>query len=706
MAIRINHVGVRNLGPLSEFDRDLKPINLIYGRNEHGKTYLVEFMYRSLFKNLSINTRINTGVGQISVSGLDKQSVSFSPSIKKKLEDFWEDSIPGLPRDFSKLLVVKGADLDFTSSDSAGIDDAILKEFLSGEGLLEKIEKRLGKTESSAIITQGKISGQKRGEIQKYNEYREQIDKIDSLFQKINQSFSEGPRYQIKQEIANLNTVMKELENAKRYLAYKTDKNTDGLKAQRLLSPDRLIEELNQLVTRYMHYKKDLEKKAQDLKVNEEKSKHFPWIDSALEEYQKLVTQTTSKKTRTSKIWLIVFIVTALLSIVLILLKQPYISIGAIVVALVSVIIYQIRQSDESSNGIQLNETEKIEKEYKERFGSDLTGGITTLNIKQKELLLIYSSLEQSHKDVENIKFELYKLEQEISGVFKQFNIPAPEIYNWENAAKELTEKNKFLDGQIQKNNIELAKLGVEPEDFLEEPILVNYDRELLKNTERLLEEKKESLKVAEEELQRIKQAVCEKTNSDISTPWEELIEKLQITRSETVIRYKDSAASIIAQIKLNEVLADLRDIESDRIEQGLNSQEVQQAVKITTQHYSIIEKEKNEIFVSDQFGRYKLKDLSTGAREQVLLGLRIGFASRILAGKTLFLILDDAFQHSDWERRESLVEELFVLADRGWQIIYFTMDDHIRKLFENRSKQIAEDEYQTILLDKEVAAN
>ncbi|GAG72424.1 unnamed protein product, partial [marine sediment metagenome] len=61
------------------------------------------------------------------------------------------------------------------------------------------------------------------------------------------------------------------------------------------------------------------------------------------------------------------------------------------------------------------------------------------------------------------------------------------------------------------------------------------------------------------------------------------------------------------------------------------------------------------------------------------MLALRIGFSSKLLKKDTLFLILDDAFQHSDWERRETLVKRLADIAKDGWQIIYLTMDDHIK---------------------------
>ena len=81
------------------------------------------------------------------------------------------------------------------------------------------------------------------------------------------------------------------------------------------------------------------------------------------------------------------------------------------------------------------------------------------------------------------------------------------------------------------------------------------------------------------------------------------------------------------------------------------------------------------------------------------MLALRIGIASHVLSERKMFLILDDAFQHSDWERRAWLVDEMVDLANIGWQIIYFSMDDHIKRLFEERIKPVLKDEYQTLIL-------
>jgi uncharacterized protein YhaN len=84
----------------------------------------------------------------------------------------------------------------------------------------------------------------------------------------------------------------------------------------------------------------------------------------------------------------------------------------------------------------------------------------------------------------------------------------------------------------------------------------------------------------------------------------------------------------------------------------------------------------------TDDDEEYRLSQISTGAKEQVFLALRIGFSSLMMQGETAFLILDDAFQHSDWPRRTNMIDEVLQLVNHGWQVFYFAMDDHIRDSF------------------------
>ena len=69
------------------------------------------------------------------------------------------------------------------------------------------------------------------------------------------------------------------------------------------------------------------------------------------------------------------------------------------------------------------------------------------------------------------------------------------------------------------------------------------------------------------------------------------------------------------------------------------------------------------------------------------MLLLRKIFAEDYFDEESGFLLLDDAFQHSDWERRESLVDYILQLVeDHDWQIFYFSMDDHLATLFYERA--------------------
>jgi len=266
MSIKIEQINVKNLGPLNDFPPcTLKKVNLFYGQNEHGKTYLVEFIYKSLFKNKALGLRELSASGQVMVSGLEKEETLFSPAIRKKLEDFWEDDLPGLPRDFSKLLVVKGADLDLSSGNPAGIDDKILKEFLSGEGLLEKIGSSIRATESSATYENGRISGQQRGTVREYYDLQGSISEIDSRMVEVNQNISGGKRFELNQKIAELKKQKNDQEQARRYLAFTLAGQISDLRAKLDSLPGDLIAEVDKLIQAHQQKKTDLERKQQEL---------------------------------------------------------------------------------------------------------------------------------------------------------------------------------------------------------------------------------------------------------------------------------------------------------------------------------------------------------------------------------------------------------------------------------------------------------
>jgi uncharacterized protein YhaN len=131
---------------------------------------------------------------------------------------------------------------------------------------------------------------------------------------------------------------------------------------------------------------------------------------------------------------------------------------------------------------------------------------------------------------------------------------------------------------------------------------------------------------------------------------------------------------------------------EARMIEEGLQSAAIGESIRLMCPRYQSLRSTEEGLVVTDgDDNEFAVKDLSTGAREQVFLGARLGFARKALDDQTSFLILDDAFQHSDWLRRKQLVDQVVTLVQAGWQVLYFTMDDHIRRLFDTAGQQLAD---------------
>ena len=103
------------------------------------------------------------------------------------------------------------------------------------------------------------------------------------------------------------------------------------------------------------------------------------------------------------------------------------------------------------------------------------------------------------------------------------------------------------------------------------------------------------------------------------------------------------------------------------------------------------LQEDRGLTLITDSDEVYSLAAISTGAKEQAFLALRIGFASIAMKRHTAFLILDDAFQHSDWQRRTNLINQTLDLVRAGWQVFYFTMDDHIKDLFHKVGQQVGD---------------
>ncbi|MDO9545530.1 MAG: hypothetical protein Q7J07_02125 [Pelolinea sp.] len=194
MTISIDKITVRDLGPVKQFDHPLGKINLIYGHNEKGKTLLVEFIIRSLFKRTKMwPMRDIHGEGGVTVSGLEDTAIQIKPKSAKKLEDYWDISHSEFPQDMSKLLVVRAAEVELSDEDDCGIGKQILLEYLSGKGVIDSIQGKIMGVLKNATLEDGMIVGAREQGIKKdLSKKDEEIARVEAKFEQVNTRFSQG----------------------------------------------------------------------------------------------------------------------------------------------------------------------------------------------------------------------------------------------------------------------------------------------------------------------------------------------------------------------------------------------------------------------------------------------------------------------------------------------------------------------------------
>jgi len=289
--------------------------------------------------------------------------------------------------------------------------------------------------------------------------------------------------------------------------------------------------------------------------------------------------------------------------------------------------------------------------------------------------------------------FELNDLSSEISRWFEQTFAEKIEPERWEDKLQEVKSQRKQLETKINSKMVELRGLGISETDYLTEDSGETYQPEKMRQVEREIEEVSKEIEAKDNKLRDLRTRVAAQTGSDPLAPWETLLEALFSQIEKTRDQLKKAEATLISRILLAEVIRTLDREETEKVEKILQSPGVRELLlRLTGRYREIYPKEEGQegiIFVSDGLNEFSLADLSTGAREQVLLALRIAFLKKLLKNQSCFLILDDAFQHTDYDRRPLVVDTLVELAKDSWQVFYLTMDDHIRDLFQSRASSL-----------------
>lgn len=878
MSIRIEKISVKNCGPLNNFSTELTDLNLIYSENERGKSYLVEFIIHSLFKNKNYWKDLRQpGQGRVILSGLENKYIEFSPSTRKKIEDYLEKQQKGLPPAICNLLIVKEGETEIVKN-AYGVDKSVFKAILSPRRILDEMDLKISATLKGAKLEEGEINIKKQGEGKDYIELKEKIAKIEDLIKQIVSEYEQGEindlrikkqillkekelllkakrhkAYLLSKELKNLRTkqekisqsVLEELKKlindyvrlidsikrlnleitslkkqtekmpelidrkemilrAKRHEAYNISKELEHIEKQLNKFSEEDIFQIQQNITKYADKSSEKEEKNKIINQLKEKSKDYLWLKSAKENYDRFISADLNTETKISFIaYISSFLL--ILGLILIFLEQKLLGIMLILLSALGASYYVLKLRKSFINYKEKEELKNIREEFFNRFGIKLES-LFNLEKLLKEQEKNYYSLETYEKEIDRLNIEIKSIKRNIEEAFKRIGTQEINEANWHEQLLEIKNRRKLLLDQYQNLKRKLEELEVEERDYeLNDPGIkfskkemeelkseiadierlsiqqtnkenekkyleielsenrkrineifknilgveleeskwiaksdeIEKEQNLIKNDIKKLEGLLEGLGVQEveyeredpqkvfsqhelekierelclienkikekdEELARLRDKIIQLTGIDFSTNWNEMIAQVYLKRKEIQEKLEDYEAKIISGILIHETIRELNQQEDEKLLEKINSPEITRLIEKLTGRYKSLsfafpsqetasKFDENEIIISDEYSSFKLRDLSTGAKEQVMIALRIGFAKSLLKGETAFLILDDAFQHSDYKKRPLLINTLFELSKDGWQIIYLTMDDHLRDLFREKSHIISE---------------
>lgn len=879
MSIRIEKISVRNCGPLNDFSTELMDLNLIHSENERGKSYLVEFIIHSLFKNKNYWKYLrDPGQGKVIVSGLDNKYIEFSPSTRRKLEDYLEKQQKGLPPALCNLLIVKEGETEIVKN-AYGVDKNVFKEILSPRRILDEIQSKISATLKGAKFEEGEINIKKQGEGKDYLELKEKIHKIEDLIRQIMNEYEQG---EIKDLQIKRQELLKEKElllKAKRYQAYLLSEELKSLRAKRekisqimleklkkfideyvrliesikkldleitslrnqtqkmpeLIDKKELLlrakrheayniykeikeieEKLNKIseedifqiqqsITQYADKSSEKEEKTKTINQLKEKSKDYLWLKTAKENYNRFLSAGLNSEIKVSFIaYISGFLLIAGLLLIFIEHKVP--GIMFILLSALGASYYVLKLKNSFIHYKEKEELKSIKEEFFNRFGIKLEN-LSKLEELFKEQEKFYYNLETYEKEIDRLTVELQSIERNVQEAFKRLGFYEINENRWNEQLLEIKNQRKFLLEHYQKLKGKLEELDVEEVDYelrdpgvkfnraemekvkeeiagierlslqqtnkenekmqleielsenrikinelfknilgfeleesdwiaklngleKEQNLIENNIRKLeglleglgvseaefekenpqkvfsqheLERIERELHLVEEKIKDKDEELSMLRDKIIQLTGIDFSANWNEMIERVYLKRRELYEIFEDCEAKIISGILVHETIKELNQQEDEKLLEKINSPDITRLIERLTGRYkslsfsfALSNEETNsnfdekDIIISDEHSSFRLRDLSTGAKEQLMIALRIGLAKSLLKGEAAFLILDDAFQHSDYKKRPLLIDTLFELVQDGWQIIYLTMDDHIRGLFREKSHTIS----------------
>lgn len=550
--------------------------------------------------------------------------------------------------------------------------------------------------ENGHLMTNKKIGAWKTVE-----EKKAYITELSAVAEAFSSVVSDTELRRLEEILDQLKKEKKELEQARCHLAWKLNSELQEVISDPLLQRKNELKELEQLISE-MNLKKS---EARRYKENNVKKfytdEDLHWLYAAEEMYRQ-------QQSRGGKIAQRVLMLMASLSAVALpVVYSFYRPILLPVIALSSLVVLLLILAFAfglSEKGISEKDSGELKNDFSRRFGAQLRSP-ADFNSWQRKVEREIGESKAVEKIFENMLRDIEILNERIAARLRTLGIAEG---NAEKSAVGLREKMLHLEKKFLKIKERLKAIQVPSGEYDPEPAKAEYSPSLYSRVQKEIEETREKIETGNRQLQQLRQRLSDFIGSEaaFSPDTGIIMDTLKEEESRVRDEIRTAMAGMIGGLAVKKTLENIQSKEKQFLEDTLNEKNLQVLLEKITGHYNRFSLDEESISVGDYNSEYCLDDLSSGSKEQVLMVLRAGMALKATGADGLFMILDDAFQFSDWERRRRLVDMTISMVMEGWQILYFTMDDDLRNRFVEASASLGNRAFSLVELPEEMVIN
>lgn len=640
--MKINKLKINSYGKLKNREIEFRDnINIVYGKNESGKSTLLKFIQNSFYgisknkkgKEYSDFDKYNPWSeeefsGKLEYELDNNEKYEIYRDFKKKNPKIFNEKKEDISKEFN---IDKTKGNEFFTEQTKIDEDLFLSTILSNqqEVKLEKSEQNILIQKIANLVGTGEDNVSYKRAIDRIN--RRQLDEIGT------ERSREKPLNILNRKIELLEEEKEELEKYKD-LKYEIEENKNNLMEEILNYENEFnfIQEIKKINENEKIEKEKIKIKEEIKNNNLEKIKlnknEINKIENEnkiiLEKNSKKIEELKNKKNKLKNKLIIIFILIIIINIIQFILIKNNIIKYIFLLTVPTVLIFIINKLKNKNNKIKIEEknNKKIEEE---------------INLEKNKYLNENNLLEKNEKELEkelnnlknnyNLKINLEKEKIKNKYINKLNNYKIINLINSENINYEIEKMQKEINNRrIKLHELEIDKENIEPKldnlSKIEEELVNNNEEKVnLKKLEQSMNLAKEILNKAYEEM---KNTVTPKFTENLSTN----ISKI------TDGKYK---------------------------------------------HVNVYDE--NGMVVELENGNYvEASRLSVGTIDQLYLSLRLSMIDD-LSEEKMPIILDEAFAYFDTERLKNILKYLSEEYNNR-QIIILTCTEREKEIFEEEN--------------------